>query len=511
MVILSNISLPVFSVLKYIIVFSFIDVLVRVCINNLNTFCRKYSISNGRSVPIGGTAFDRFSVSSHSFPKLSFLSMIVVLISLFTYAIELILEFSTDSFVVNISKPEVLEVQVENHGTCTLGEVTDVLAAEYMSQVGNNCVVYSEEDQMYTLYAPLWVREGGRIALRCIQTDDNELAREAALYANENLARVQSDFVDEMRKHSYGANGDKNRYLITITARSTDVLAAAKRTQRDGNFVTGPLVVKIPNTAISCIGNVHGRIGDGQMKAELHFCLKGGWPSNDQTDFIYMLGSALIPEDAKSMNADWEVKIAISHGREIKDFGKGIVSGGLFRYEAYGAFLGLTTNQDVHSIQRYAIVYKYCDVIKIPGRNSIWERRLEPKAKSVSSVRVQVKDWAIILIVSWPLFLCILVGLTQLYSRGRELPQMVSGEDNIAMQWYSDLRRRRKRFHDDEETETGKRPETCVTCRPFFCKKKSKDLFLSVDPGPFEDRVTVTSSPKIVPRTMKKPFESIGI
>ncbi|KAI0560267.1 hypothetical protein FGB62_118g017 [Gracilaria domingensis] len=433
----------------------------------------------------------------------------MILLSVCTYAIELTLEFSTDSLVKDISKPEVLDIVVNNQGTCGFSEISETLVAEYLARIGDNCVAFSEKDQMYILYAPVWTRQGEAIFPRCVRTEDNELAREPGLYTNQNLDMVGSSFIDGLKRNSYGSNGDENQSVITIVGKNTDIVAIRRHNYQNQTFNTGPLIIGIPNTKISCMGNVFGRLGEGQMKAELTLCLDGEWPYNNSTDFLYLFGSAWIPRDSEFMTENWEVKIASTHGREIRDFGEGIVSDDLLSHTAFATFLGQSSNRDDQSIQRYALVYKYCELLQVPGPNSVWRRELVPRAKSVRIVRIQIEVWAVILVLCWPFFLCLLVLLTRSFIRKEEVPQFVLGEEEIGRHWSNCIRQSRKKLMREDDMQIDEVNKSCGPWPNIFGREKSNCLFLSVDPGEIEDDVTITSVPNHISRSRKKPFASI--
>ncbi|KAI0562831.1 hypothetical protein FGB62_52g113 [Gracilaria domingensis] len=420
------------------------------------------------------------------------------------------LEFSTDSFVRDISEPDVVEILVNNHGTCGFSEVSENGAPEHMARIGDNCVVHSneKEDQVYILYAPVWIRQGGAIFPHCIQTDDNELVREPAIYTNQNLDVRESSFIAERKGNSYGSNVDESDSFITVVGRNTDIAVVKKQTFNNQTFSTGLLLTRIPNTKITCMGKVFGRFGAGQLKVDLTFCVHGELPYDNRTDFLYLSGSAWIPKDAEFITENWEVKIASTVGREIRDFGKGIVSDTVLRHTAYATFLGEIFNRDHQSIQRYAVVYKNCKLLQIPGTNSAWKRRLVPKAKAVSTVRVQIEEWAIILIVCWPLFLSLLVGLSRCFLRRQQMPQYVLGENDVGKHWFNDMRRRRKSLAEEEGPQVDEQHRCCSIWRGIL-GKFSEELFLSVDSGATEDFVTITRGPKHIRRSLEKPFAAV--
>ncbi|CAN8075136.1 unnamed protein product [Agarophyton chilense] len=356
-----NVPFSLFNVLKYIIVFFFIDVIVRNSINRLTALHRSYCVYKGHSVPLTRPFGDRFNTVSLLFSKISLFSFALILLSISTYAVELVLEFSTNTVVREVSAPE-------------QAHVLDVMNSTDFA--GNFRSSYR-----YTVYTPYWITEAEAIFPRCIDTDDNISAQGEAVYSGKNLDLKRSEFITSLKRNSYAAK-DETQSIITLEANSSHLLTinTYTETHEPGIFNSGVIMKKIPYTNISCYGNVFGRVGEGQMKVQFLFCLNTYPESEKETDFLFISGTGWIAQDAKKMEEPWDVKVATTHGIEIRSFRKGVVnSTGVLQILPYAFLLGMTFNRDFFSMQKYAAIFKHCTSINVPNDSSTSEFRVISK------------------------------------------------------------------------------------------------------------------------------------
>ncbi|PXF49497.1 hypothetical protein BWQ96_00813 [Gracilariopsis chorda] len=218
-----------------------------------------------------------------------------------------------------------LDVFDAEHPICDLSDVLEQDITAYMARVGDNCVFINNSS--YILYSHVWVLEGGDKTTRCVRNDDNVLAQGTVPYSSENLDRNQpSELLDNLKMHSYMSKGDAGQSVITIEASNTDVIHYFEYEERNNSIKSGILSINIPNTSFFCYGNIYGRVGEGQMKAEHEFCLDSPWANNESKTFLFVRGSGWISQDASNMYEDWGVKVPTRNEIEIRKFADGVVS-----------------------------------------------------------------------------------------------------------------------------------------------------------------------------------------
>lgn len=505
----TNLSIAVFNVVKYFIVFIVFDIVVRRSLDKIIHFFRRLSLSHGRSVPLRNSRIDRYNLPLRSL--MSSHSLFLFLLTFTAYVVEFTLEFSSNSIVNYVSVPGVVNVINATHKTCPLIDITYRSTGTRMAQLADDCIDVDDKENMYTFYRYVWEKtEFDESFPRCIRTDDNILVKDRLLYSRQNLHPDAIDLVEDIRAGSVGANGDIFQAVISIQVSSKDVIFNRAYDRFGRKYVTGIFATKLANKPITCFGNVYGRVGEGQMKVQVSSCLEGSMPFPADSRFIFLLGSGRVVEDAADMKSKpWTTNIACISGRVVANVAEGIGKAAFFSTETYATFIGSKDNRDDVSLQRYAALYKNCEHVRVPRNISESRKQIIPNAKALPVVRVTIKRWALILIVSWPIALVLLSSMLGVVGNCKNMPHTLFGEHDIANRWLHEKNRALDIEMDASTYEEYEENEPSEGRRKRSRVKGKKPLYLSVKVGEPKDDVTVTATCMTVTRDASKPFEDL--
>lgn len=243
------------------------------------------------------------------------------------------------------------------------------------------------------------------------------------------------------------------------------------------------------------------------MKVQVSSCLEGSMPFPADSRFVFLLGSGRVVEDAADMKSKpWTTTIAGISGRVVANVSEGVGKPVFISTETYTTFLGLTYNRDDISLQKYAALYKNCEHVRIPRGISESRNQIIPNAEALAVVRVTIKWWAIILMMSWPIALALLSSVLIVVGNRKIMPHTLFGEHDIANRW---LHEKKSALNIEMDASTYEENEPSGGRRKRSCVKEEKPLYLSVKVGEPKDDVTVTATCMTVTREASKPFEDL--
>lgn len=440
-------------------------------------------------------------------------SVFLFLLTLSVYGVEFSLEFSSNSVVENESAPGRVNVINATQHTCTLTDVTYRNTPYNMARLADECIDVDYEENKYIFYRYVWEKgESDEAQLLCIRSQDNVLIKDSLVYKPQNLDPPAEDLIDAIRAGSFGANGDINQAVITIQVLSEHVLSSRTYVRFGIEYASGLFATPLPitqNTSVVCFGNVYGRLGENQMKAQVLFCLEGMMPFSSDTRFIFLQGSGLITEDATDMRSKlWNANVACLHGRVLGRFAEGITRDEFLSSETYAAFLGWTFNRDDRSLQKYAALYKNCENVRVPTGISETHNQTIPNAKALPIVHILVQEWSVALFLTWSIALTVLSSVLTCLGNRRNMPDSVFGEQSLAHRWLHEKKSSSSDIESGQSTNHTSKPDRYKWIR--WCVMPERQLYLSVKDGELADAVTVTSIDVTEPRDVSKPFEEIG-
>ncbi|KAI0558493.1 hypothetical protein FGB62_206g010 [Gracilaria domingensis] len=136
--------------------------------------------------------------------------------------------------------------------------------------------------------------------------------------------------------------------------------------------------------------------------------------------------------------SEWTTAVAFEVRTRIPRYFKGIREERLdsnANASAYASFLARTFPQDAINLNKYAIVYRYCDQITLPVPNGTsWEEEYE-FASSKVRVTATVEEWGMALVACWVVVVTVAQLLVSLVAARKKMPNNVLGEQQILRRW----------------------------------------------------------------------------
>lgn len=511
----TGLSLPLFNVIKYFILFFAFDILVRISLDYLKAFIRAKCLNEGRSVPLSSSPIDRYGLSSHAIKKFTLLSLFIAVPTILTYGLEILLEFSSDSVVKEINVPGELFLVPADQGICELNDISTVDIGERMIDFAHQCITLDEDTGTYKIYKANWEVTDSNVFPSCVKTNENILINGSSPY--DESTWITDEVLLEDADVSKLDSGPKSvNAVLLIQVNSSHVFF--QRTFFNDQHITGGYRAQIPDSEIACFGNIFGRVGEGLIKLENRICIRGSWPFTDDTDLIFFPGTGIVYEDVANISTrDWSAPVVgtdFNGVKGLRKFAKGVTSEKFSSIETYMVFLGLTNNRDHRSLQRYAILFRECGLVNVPKLGAIPRYERVPNANSAPDVRVAVTKWALCIVIFWPALLLSLKFILWFYMQRHSLPKNVYGEKEIASLWYLDQE------NDCNPTGTinqeSSDSESIIDIednsrKVFNWGGRGTQLYLSVDDSNHLDKILVTTSPKEIRRDKSKNFRSLDL
>eukprot|EP00178_Gracilaria_changii_P028113 TRINITY_DN959_c0_g1_i1.p1 TRINITY_DN959_c0_g1~~TRINITY_DN959_c0_g1_i1.p1 ORF type:complete len:505 (+),score=60.69 TRINITY_DN959_c0_g1_i1:749-2263(+) len=494
----THLSVPVFNVLKYLVTTVAIDIIVRSALNGLEHFRRRLHLFHGHSVPVTPARFDRYNLLHTLSPRHLTSAVVLFVVTLCAYAVEIGLEFATDSEVVRLAvAANITRLKDGSQDVCSFDTLILPNNADHLSNLAQKCVV--EHDGKYRLFRPTWIVERDKsLGVLCEQTNENLLDESDAVYSSlrghtEQDAQELHHLDQLLRAHSYRSGGDAGFWYIAIQINSSDVFRTIVFTddERDIRFTLSYFRRRIADT-VECFGWAEGRHGDGMVFVAMIACVNG-YTSNSSISFTY--GTAYLPIDGAqlSTNQTWSAIVASENRQLLHHYLRGVFRQGTrANAEAYAAFLARSIALGITNLNKYAIAYRNCENLTLPAQGQACEGdscvELFPSASSEVRVTATVKSWGVVLIVSWVFIVKIAQLVLHAIANRKRMPDRLFGEAQVLQLCVAE--------------KCGK--ETTQSAGDYSCSAKS--AFLSVKIGETKDRVIATNKPQDVIRDRRKPF-----
>lgn len=514
----TGLPVPIFNLIKYFCLFVCFDIIVRLSLDKLKSYSRGCRLAHGYSVPISSNAFDRHGLTSTVLKSVSFLQVVVILLILGTYAIEIVLEFSSDSVAILMNVPGEMRVLPAEEKTCGVGATSSSRIVEHMINFASECIVIDEENKNYYMYKANWEVIGSLVVPKCLKTDANILTKGPVPYNETNW------IYDQLTGHSddfptFGQGPHSPQGLFTIKVTSEDVYIRPEDWIED--HVDGTYRALLPSLKITCHGILCGQKGEKLLRLENKICTRtSSSPASNDADIIFVTGTAVAYSDiADFEKTSWKVSIianAFFGVQGIRDFSGVITGRKAFSPDAFMMFLGRTHNRDHRSLQKYAIIYKNCDFVQVPSINARPRVETVPNATSALLVRAEVQEWAVTLVATWSLILVFIRVVLGIVVRRQSLPRSLQGEEAMAKLWFNDKVRGKVSEADCDLGEPNARASgSSMPMRGSQQPKKRWNLFrkvvhvqyyLSVKEGLEMDDITVTEGPRRIERDTTKAF-----
>ncbi|PXF41901.1 hypothetical protein BWQ96_08353 [Gracilariopsis chorda] len=486
----TNLPVPIFNVLKYLFITLAIDGVVRSGLDGFEHFRRRLSLHRGYSVHFESTRIDRYNLL-HQISFCRFSSLVLLFITLAAYAVEIGLEFATDSKATRFPIAGTVRRLNYTRGVCSLDTIIYRTNANQFARLAEECIVL--EDNKYRLYRPIWITSPEDSAQPlCEPTPGNLLYESGEVYESlhgkgAQAARELDQLIRTMRAHSYKSNGDVNRSFISMQITSKDIVGKFPYRMRDTEYFTSAVFIKLlGKTGVKCIGTVYGRHGEGMMRVMMLACTNG---FTENGTLSYAQGTGLVEMDVGDVDGNWSTIIAVESRRFVYQFARGVV-GEQFQTNAvaYAAFLAVSRAEDKINVNKYAIAYRNCKQLSVPSRNpESWVESI-PFYRSEPRITATVELWAIIVLVCWLVVVTAARILLHAVANHKGMPNRLLGEQQMVCRWVEEKEREKLSGEGNDSIEPCKRG------------------YLSVENGDFKDCITATKRPRNIIRDRRKSF-----
>eukprot|EP00178_Gracilaria_changii_P005578 TRINITY_DN1930_c0_g1_i1.p1 TRINITY_DN1930_c0_g1~~TRINITY_DN1930_c0_g1_i1.p1 ORF type:complete len:487 (-),score=62.28 TRINITY_DN1930_c0_g1_i1:1783-3243(-) len=449
MAIRTNVSVSVFNIIRYLTLGIVLDFIVRRSLDSFEHFRRRLSLHRGHPVSVTGNRLDRYNTLRilTSRPLLS--GSVLLVITALAYTVELALEYAVDSEAIRYAIPGKVTRAEQNIGVCTLEEMISRGNPLDLALIADKCVLF--EDNTYRFYRPVWAApesatdslndDGLRVL--CEAVERNLIFEGNRIYGPSATSKESEEvleLINTLSENSYRANGDKWLPFIILNISSNDVTVQTTITTPSEQFTVMTTSTNVGQSSVRCGAVAGGRKGQNTMTMQVTVCLNG---YEEDSSLVLTSGSSFFEvefDDGAAANAsrEWSTLAAIEVRTRIPTYFKGVrVAGSSPRANAraYAAFLGRSFPQDVNTLNKYGIMYRFCDEIPLPVRNGTsWEEEYE-FASSEVRVTATVEEWAIVLAICWVVVVAVAQASVILVAARKKMPDNVLGEGDILRRW----------------------------------------------------------------------------
>lgn len=509
----TGLSVQVFNVLKYFVISVFLEAVIRTSLDNVDIFFRALDLYHGRPVSLNRSRIDRYNLSSiirfGRLPKLLF----TLFLACCAYSVELLLEFSSTAEGSEFPISGQLDMYQPTHQACTPLQLDQNNTMDQVIFMASSCVVLT--DQKYIFYNVTWQRHDSSPPIPiCVHTRDNILHEGKRIY--ESLTYVNgsreeksvSSFERTLRAHSWHSYGNSSRFTVLLSLTNADVQATSSYSQENGEYARAVLLSQVGSTSIQCAGTLFGRHGDGFVSARVYGCF--GDISNGQ-NYIEASGTSLVEVDAEFVQSEqWDTQIVVRIWTAIYNFTSGAVDNdNLQGVQALTMLLSAGTGKDSDSVNKYAVVYKHCSDYFVPQVTDISRTQHFDKVTSEQRITVSISEWAIALLIFWPILLSLISLGLRVRGKWMKLPMNVHGEGDIGRRWLS---RNGKSFPAENAPSKVEKKSFVNILRTQWFKwfDQQYDVFLNVEVGETNDDIIVGPTALNVERPSSNIFRRIN-
>lgn len=519
MSITTGLSVPVFNVLKYFFLIVFIETIARGALNNIYIFFRKLDLYKGRSSPLSRSTIDRYNLlqvsKNRSYSRIGFWAILIICF----YVVEIMFEFSSDAERQMTVRADRKLVYNATYSSCEPFDVLRSFVAVRIIEMASSCVDVTENK--YTLYKPLWIRDeysgltnAPETAL-CVKVPENKLQSGKRIYEDRRFREgtrsweAVADLVSAIRASSRRTYDDRDREMVVISVSSSDM--AFKTVQQlpanQAQQVVSMLVVKIPSRPDAlCGGFIVGGVGDEMMKIALSGCI-----DNSTTGLHYLQteGTATLLLDPDRAHAEpWTVEVATYFGIAIRNFTQGVFDssgdGGFPRVISYAGLLSIAPEKDSDSLNKYAAVYKHCDLYKVAQPYDEFQRQEVDFAVVEQRTTVSLSEWGLTIVLCWSLTLWMTATCLLKIADRKGMPKNVAGEKDIGRRWAA--------WEYVEKSDNYTSQSDTVSSNGWFHRLfhfNSRHLYLNVVHDEECDDIVACRVPVQMPRDSSKPFKDV--
>eukprot|EP00178_Gracilaria_changii_P013569 TRINITY_DN382_c0_g1_i1.p1 TRINITY_DN382_c0_g1~~TRINITY_DN382_c0_g1_i1.p1 ORF type:complete len:518 (-),score=66.21 TRINITY_DN382_c0_g1_i1:2859-4412(-) len=487
MAILTNIDVSVFNIIRYLIINIFVDIVVRNGLDSLAHFHRRFNLFRGRSVSVSGLRIDRYNLLRIVKSARVLSASLLFAVTIIAYCVEVGLEYAVDSRAIRYpARGNITRVQYET-GVCSLEHmVCDNL--QHIASMAEQCVQF--EDGVYRFHSPVWVRdEDGSFALLCEPVPQNVLYEGNAIYGDhfESEGASQSRaLIDSLTRSSLKSFGDEFQPLATVDVSSSDVFQRNTFVTPTSVFSTHSFITRISDTRVQCIGFTLGRAPEEMVLLQFLGCVDG---FDDNSSLLITSGTSSIDVGTR-VDAEgpqqWSTQVSFEVRKRVPNYFRGVGdnrSNAQANATAYATFLSRSSPMDIINLNKYAILYRFCDRVSVPVWNGTWWQEEYELSSSQLRLTATVEEWGILLISCWVFLVTVAQLFVSWVAIRNKMPNKLFGERHLLRRWA------------EENCLDGERGEG------------DDDAFLSVQEGVKSDRITATLRRRTLHRDKSKALD----
>lgn len=505
MVFNTNLPVPIFNVLKYFIISVFLEAAVRFSLDMFESFFRAVALCQGRPVCLSHSRIDRYNLSSRrQFRKNTPAMVTTTALACCAYSVEILLEFSSGAEIAEYSRPGGLNLYAASHQACTVSQLLQGNTMPLIMDLATSCVDIIKSN--FVFYNVSWVKQNDTMpAPLCVHAKDNILQEGPVIYknldyANDSLEEKSiSSFRRSLHANSWESSGDPEREVVVVQQNQDDIHSVSRYSHGGDSFIRAVLLTKVQNTSIQCVGTATGKYGEGVMSSFLFGCFV-----RIEHGYIYIQtpGTALIEEDAEYLEKkNWSSFVVLStltHKSDIYNFSSEIIDEmDIERLLAYSTLLALASGKDADSLNRYAVVYKYCSEYFVPKDIDSFQEQKFDKATAEPRITAFIYNWGIIVAIVWILFLITADCIIFVLRKRKNLPGALLGENDIGRRWLSRYPVDKNGRGTQLDNDSGNSKQTKrVNCR--WCLDFTKEVFLVVEKEDGINTIVVKSTAEVV-------------
>lgn len=448
-------------------------------------------------------------------------SILFALLVTCVYVVEMAFEFSSEG-VPEVPTLAQRPVYNASYSACDAFRWPSTKVAPYMASMAKSCVDLSDNE--YTLYRPVWIKTESQVigqTVHCAKVPKNVLRKGERIYKDRRFTEgtpswdAAVDMVAALKANSSRLNDDGDSSLVIMSISTNNVLfsgpTAGAIFQEDpsttSNSADRPALVLVRvrsrTSNLFCGGLIHGGVGDKVFKIRMYGCFQ---ESTSGLHYLQVQGTAPVFVDPDRMESEyWTVNVAVYLGIAIRDFARGVInpSGNisLLNLVTYTRVISATGGKDSDSLNRYAAIYKHCDLLKVAvPKDNIQLQDVEYVLEK-QRITVSLAEWGLTLMICWSFTLWIVARILLTIATRKGMPKAVGGEIGISRRWATqeDMK---------QNISSPKQSQGSPYKRWFHCNifSQSKQTFLNVELGTKYDDIVASRTPTPTIRDMSKPF-----
>ncbi|KAI0557834.1 hypothetical protein FGB62_258g01 [Gracilaria domingensis] len=343
-----------------------------------------------------------------------------------------------------------------------------------MEAIAHKCVMF--EDEIYRFYRPVWVRDSeGTLALLCENVEQNMLYEGEGIY-HVNSSRSGANIYElyESLNENWTETimrGWFNFGMWVINVSSSDVYKSHQHFTPVGTHLNSYFLANVGGTSWKCGGTAAGDPIRGTVFVQVIGCVTG---LDEDSSLAVTFGTALAEYELQGgafESGVWSVQVPLEIRTLVNHYFKGVAlenTQSEANALAYAAFLARIHGRGEMNLNKFAIMYRYCDIIQVPAINGTsWTEQYE-FASSEIRVTATIREWGVVLAACWVVAVWFGSVLVSWIAEQREMPNNLFGEAQILRRWAEEN-------ESEEVAEAG-----------------GKDAFLWVERGEKNGHITAT-------------------